>query len=141
MAAPQRPLTPKQELFCQAMATGVTLREAQLAAGYAADPAIGSRMRDNPRIAARIKELQDEGAAKVGVTQETIAAELEEARQLAIREGQASAAVAASMGKAKLFGLLIDKSEVTGKDGGPIEVTTIVRKIVKAGGNHDNSDD
>ena len=38
--------------------------------------------------------------------------ELEEARQLALRLGQASAAVAATMGKAKILGLIIDRREV-----------------------------
>ena len=37
---------------------------------------------------------------------------LEEARQLALRLGQASAAVAATMGKAKILGLIIDRREV-----------------------------
>ncbi|MGA8954468.1 MAG: hypothetical protein WB503_03635 [Pseudolabrys sp.] len=38
--------------------------------------------------------------------------ELEEARQLALKLGQASAAVAATMGKAKIRGLIIDRREV-----------------------------
>jgi hypothetical protein len=36
----------------------------------------------------------------------------EEARKLALRLGQASAAVAATMGKAKILGLIIDRREV-----------------------------
>jgi hypothetical protein len=46
------------------------------------------------------------------VTIEAIAAQLDEDRQLAHEKGQASAAVAASMGKAKLYGYLIDRSDV-----------------------------
>ena len=38
--------------------------------------------------------------------------ELEEARKLALKRGQASAAVQCSMGKAKLLGLIIDRREV-----------------------------
>jgi hypothetical protein len=37
---------------------------------------------------------------------------LEEERQLALKRGQASAAVQASMGKAKICGLIIDRREV-----------------------------
>jgi hypothetical protein len=37
---------------------------------------------------------------------------LEEARQLALKHRQASAAVQASMGKAKILGLIIDRREV-----------------------------
>lgn len=39
--------------------------------------------------------------------------------------------VAATLGKAKLLGMLTDKTEVTGKDGGPVEtVTRVTRTIV-----------
>ena len=50
-------------------------------------------------------------ATKLVVTVESIAQELDEAKALAFAEGQASAAVAAVMAKAKLFGLVINKSE------------------------------
>lgn len=39
--------------------------------------------------------------------------ELEQARQIAIGEREASAAIAATLGKAKLHGLLIDKREIS----------------------------
>jgi hypothetical protein len=38
--------------------------------------------------------------------------ELEEARQLALKRGQASAAAQCSIGKAKICGLIIDRREV-----------------------------
>ena len=38
--------------------------------------------------------------------------ELEEARQPALKRGQVSAAVQASMGKARILGLIIDRREV-----------------------------
>ena len=49
--------------------------------------------------------------------------ELEEARALAAggEKPQPAAMVAASMGKAKLLGMLTDKTELTGKDGGPVD--------------------
>jgi phage terminase small subunit len=43
---------------------------------------------------------------------DTLLSELEEERQLALKRGQISAAVAATMGKAKLLGLIIDRREV-----------------------------
>ena len=46
------------------------------------------------------------------MTVESLTIELEEARALAKAEGQGAAMVAASNGKAKLHGLLIDKTEV-----------------------------
>ena len=49
--------------------------------------------------------------------------ELEEARTMAAtgERPQPAAMVAATMGKAKLLGMLTDKQELTGKDGGPID--------------------
>jgi phage terminase small subunit len=43
---------------------------------------------------------------------DTLLSELKEERQLALKRGQTSAAVAATMGKAKLLGLIIDRREV-----------------------------
>ena len=45
------------------------------------------------------------------ITAERLLVELEEARSLALSLGQAGAAVAASMGRAKLCGLLVDRRE------------------------------
>jgi hypothetical protein len=45
-------------------------------------------------------------------TRDTLLSELEKARQLSLKRGQASAAVAATMGKAKILGLIIDRREV-----------------------------
>lgn len=63
-------------------------------------------------VAVTIKELQNENRKRHAVTVESLTNELEEARVLAKTEGQAAAMVAASNGKAKLHGLLIDKTEV-----------------------------
>ncbi len=46
------------------------------------------------------------------VTMASLTAELEEARVLAMANGQASAAVQATMGIAKLHGLLVERTEV-----------------------------
>ena len=46
------------------------------------------------------------------LARDALLAELEEERQLALKRGQASAAVQASMGKAKILGLIIDRREV-----------------------------
>lgn len=55
-------------------------------------------------------------AKAADITADSIATELEEARALALREGQAAAAVSATATKAKLVGLMIDRKE-TGKPG------------------------
>jgi phage terminase small subunit len=81
---------------------------------------------ENPKMAARIKELQAIHQKRHEVTVDTITEELDEARKLAIKTEQPSAAVSASMGKAKIHGLVVEKNEHTGKDGGPIAVAAAI---------------
>lgn len=57
-------------------------------------------------VRARVAELQANAAVNTVVTIERLTAELEEARQLAIARGNASAAVLAIVAKAKLHGLI-----------------------------------
>jgi hypothetical protein len=68
---------------------------------------------DDPRVAARVAEIQYAGAAQAEVTVASLLGELEEARKLALKRGQGSAAAQCSMGKAKICGLIIDRREVT----------------------------
>jgi len=67
-----------------------------------------SKLMAQPNIALRVAELKAEAKERCLVTVESLTEELEEARALAKQEGQASAAVAATMGKAKLHKLLTD---------------------------------
>src|SRR5690606_36530880 len=98
----------KHELFAQAMAEGRSAADAYVAAGYSPSRSAASRLSTNVNIGARVKELQAKAAQRALVTIESIAEELEAARLVAMNEDRPnpSAAVAASMGKAKLFVLL-----------------------------------
>ena len=62
-----------------------------------------------------MQQLQAEHQGRHEVTVDSLVAELDEARALAIEVKTPSAAVAASMGKAKLLGLIVDKAEHSGK--------------------------
>lgn len=115
-------LTPKQEAFCQAYIETGNASEAYRTA-YAADkmkPESVNRkakeLLDNVKIAARVAELQGEIKRRHNVTVDSLLAELEEARQKALlaETPQSSAAVAATMGKAKLTGLDRVVVELTG---------------------------
>jgi hypothetical protein len=64
--------------------------------------------------------MQESHRMRHEITVDDIVAELEEARAVALKNDTASAMVAASVAKAKLLGLVIDKSELTGKDGRPL---------------------
>lgn len=106
-------LTLKQEVFCQAYIETGNASEAYRTA-YAADkmkPETVNRnakaLLDNNKITTRVAELRGEIKDRHNVTVDSLIAELEEARQaaLAAETPQSSAAVAATMGKAKLVGL------------------------------------
>jgi phage terminase small subunit len=102
----------KHELFAQALAKGKPTEIAYAEAGYVPHPQNAGRLMKNDCVAARVAELQERMAIRVEVTAEDILRDLEEDRQLAHAQGQAGAAVSATMGKAKLFGLITDKQKV-----------------------------
>jgi phage terminase small subunit len=81
-------------------------------AGYTRDSANAHRLLNRPKVQARLRELQDEIAAKVPITIESLIAELEEARQHATGKNQFSAAIKAILGKAQLAGLLVERQKV-----------------------------
>lgn len=99
----------KHELFAQALAKGETADAAYVSAGYKRNDGNAVRLKGNERIAARVLELQERAAIKVEKTAADIVAMLEEDRALARNVEQPGAAVSASMGIAKLLGLITDK--------------------------------
>ena len=105
---------PRHEAFCRALATGKSQGEAYVSAGYKQDDGHAARLAGNGKIRGRVNELLGKAAERTLVTIESIAAQLDEDRRLAYRQGQASAAVAASMSKARLYGLVTDRHEIEG---------------------------
>lgn len=110
-------LTPKQEAFCLAYMETGNASEAYRLAGYSTNATpktineAASRLLKDSKVVARLSTLRERAVKKTLVTVESIAAELDEARALALSAevSQPSAAISASMGKAKLYGLIIDK--------------------------------
>lgn len=121
----------KHELFAQALAKGETADAAYIAAGYKENRHNASRLKTNEHILARVSELQERVAIRVELSVKDIVTMLQEDRALARSEKQSSAAVAASMGMAKLCGHLKDKVEHSGPDGGPIEHKEAARREVE----------
>lgn len=122
-------LTPKQEAFALAYVETGNASEAYRRAYNAgnmkpeviANKASALLKRGDVRV--RVEMAQAKAVERHETTVDDILRELEEARALAAggEKPQPAAMVAASMGKAKLLGMLTDKTEVTGKDGGPID--------------------
>lgn len=135
MAKNAKGLTPKQEAFALAFFETSNAAEAYRRAYDVAPDAKdqwlyveASQLLDHPNVSLRLQELEDQAAALSLYTRQKALQEYEEARSLALKEGAASAAVSATTGKVKLFGLEAPtktKTEVTGKDGGAIETKDV----------------
>jgi phage terminase small subunit len=66
-------LNPKQEIFCQGVASGLSLTQAYIRAGYAKKGAgqNGERMMKNDEIGKRVDELRAKSEAKLTYKRET----------------------------------------------------------------------
>jgi phage terminase small subunit len=66
-------LNPKQEAFCQAYASGLSLTQAYIRAGYSENGAgqSGERLLKNADIAKRVDELRAKAVAKMSYKRET----------------------------------------------------------------------
>lgn len=123
-------LTPKQEAFALAYVETGNASEAYRRAYNAVrmKPAVvtvkASELLAHGNVAVRVKELQAAHIERHEITVDDLLRELEEARTAASNQEkpQAAAMVAATMGKAKLLGMLTDKTELTGADGGPVQL-------------------
>jgi phage terminase small subunit len=111
MAGPLR--NEKHERFCRALVGGATLAKAYVQAGYAPNEKNAARLKKNEGVAARIAELQAKVADKVTTTAADIARQLDEDRKFARQLKQSAAAVTATMGKAKVLGLIVEKTRVS----------------------------
>jgi phage terminase small subunit len=129
-------MTPKQEAFCLAYIETGNASEAYRRAynaGKMKPESINvnaSKLLADAKVALRVAELKSELFERHKVTTDTIAVMLREDREFARECETPGAAVTATMGLAKLYGLLTDKTQLSGPDGGPVPVTVIERRIV-----------
>ncbi len=103
-------MTPKQELFAQVYLETSNASEAYKRAYNTQANANtvnrkASQLLKHPEVSTHIIELQNEQRKKHHLTLDDILQELEQSRLLALENIQCSAAVTATMGKAKLLGL------------------------------------
>lgn len=113
-------LTDKQEKFAQCIAKGYTQADAYREAydcEEMKDEVIyveACKLMNNHKISIRVDELKERALKRYDITVDDLIFELEEAREMGKLNSQPSAMVSASMGKAKLLGLITDKQEVKG---------------------------
>lgn len=115
-------LTEKQELACQAYIECNGNQSEAYRRAYDCDNSLpetiwqeASRLFNLPHVTARVIMLQEEHRERHNVTVDTLTTELDEAREVAREEKQGSAMTSATMGKAKLHGLITEKREITAK--------------------------
>lgn len=108
---------PKHELFAQGLAKGKSQAQAYTDAGYGGDETAACRLARNVKVLARSTELLERAAVRTEITVADIARQLDEDRAFARDLSQAAAAISATMGKAKVLGLITDKVDLNAKHG------------------------
>lgn len=111
----------RHECFAQAIAKGATATDAYVTAGYKRGDGNASKLASRLEVQARIHEIIGLAAKLTEMTIADMAKQLDEDRTFARGLEKASAAVAASMGKARVLGLIRERHEHTGAGGGPIK--------------------
>ncbi len=121
-------LSPKRTRFVSEYLVDKNATQAAIRAGYSAKTAHtqGPRLLHNVVVREAVACGEAELADRLAITVEGVAAQLDEDRALALANNQAGAAVSASMGKAKLAGLLVDRQDISGT----VSVERIERLIV-----------
>ena len=110
-------LTPKQEAFAQAVASGKSQAEAYRIAYNASKckpetvHVKASHLMADGKVAARVAEMRGKAAEAAAVTLEGHLSRLEELSKAAQGAGQYSAAIAAEVARGKASGIAVEKSE------------------------------
>lgn len=128
-------LTPKQEKFAQCVASGMN-QSASYREAYDAENMLPAtvweeacRLTKNPDVAARISELQVPIEEQVGITLKSHIERLKLLGEKAEKYDKFEAALKAEELTGKVLGYYVNKTELTGRGGGPIQ-HTITREII-----------
>ncbi len=116
----------RHEIFAHELAKGASQMAAFRTAGYKPIEANACRLANNDKVVIRVHELKAAAAERTICTIHDIADQLDEDRRFARELENASAAISATMGKAKVLGHLSEKVDLTGS----VTITSITRKII-----------
>ena len=126
----------RHELFAQALAKGETVDAAYQSAGFKANRGNASRLNADERVQARVTELKERAAARTEITVAGITERLLNIAAKGEKSSDApmlSVARASLMDAAKLNGLVIDKGQISGPDGGAIPLGVKVEFVEPEG--------
>jgi len=112
----------RHERFAQGVHKYGNARRAYREAGYTAREGLtprhsgsldrcATRLRKHAQVQERLQELRTMALKRHEITVDTLLADLEKDRALAHSMGQSGAAVSASMAKARLLGLIVERTE------------------------------
>lgn len=125
----------RHERFAQELAKGETATAAYEAAGYQPDRGAASRLSANVSIQKRVADILDRAATRAEITVADISARLLKIAEKCERTSEANKLGVARqtlMDVAKLNGLVVDKREMFGKGGGPIEYANLTEAEIDA---------
>ncbi len=106
-------MNPKRQAFVREYAVSRNGLQSAIRAGYSEKTAgqIANNLLKILEVKEALAELEAKHADQCGVTIENLTREIEKDREQARQLGQPSAAISASMGIAKLHGLVVDRAE------------------------------
>ena len=120
----------RHERFAQELAKGRSQADAYVEAGYRSSRSAAARLAADVNICERVSEIAERAAVRAEITVADIARQLDEDREFARKVGSAAASVAATMGKAKVLGLIVDKAETAAT--GALTVSYVTRPAGEA---------
>lgn len=126
----------RHELFAQGLAKGLPASTAYADAGFKPHEGNASRLSANEKVKARVTELKERAAARTEITVAKITERLLGIAAKGEKSNDApmlSVARASLMDAAKLNGLVIDKGQLSGPDGGAIQLGVKVEFVEPEG--------
>jgi phage terminase small subunit len=121
-------LTPKEEAFAVAVASGMNYSDAYRIAVKVRSTTKpetvnqeASKIMARPHVRTRVGELRKPIAEKAMITLESHMERLKELAQIALDNGQVAAAIKAEELRGKASGIYVEKKQITGENGGPIQ--------------------
>lgn len=113
-------LTPKQEAFAQAVASGMNQSDAyrqvyKMREGTKPESVnqAASRVMADVKVTSRVAELREPAVKNAQLTLETHLSDLQKLRNMAVKKEQYSAAISAEIARGKAAGLYTEKVDAT----------------------------
>ena len=138
----EKKLNAKQELFCKEYMVDLNASQAAIRAGYSEDTAcsIGCENLTKPNISKRIAELMAERSAKTEITAEYVLSSLHKVAERCMQERSVVGSDGEESGEYKFehsgankslellgkhLGLFVERKELSGPNGNPIDVDVV----------------